>query len=107
MAYMSEADMRVRAQRISQEVAISNEDGNYKGKVKSTKAEARMIYEVAYGALLAMNFQSWKDREAWAILDSAEFTFNIMDRKYRKRGRGYETLYIPLNNIRKEMRKEA
>lgn len=102
--YYYETALRAMAETISHDVAISDETGNFSRKIKARKREREIAYGVLYGALLALNWGSTvrqsRDMEQ-GIIDTAEFTYNILMKEVNPLARGYETIYIPLQNVLK------
>ena len=104
--YKTEAELRTIAEDISRTIYIRTMDGgnSHDKKRKSRSREQSIIYSVAYGALLALNWgeqvRSNRDMEQ-AIVDSAEFTLDLLIREFYadKECNGYMTIYCPLKRV--------
>mgnify|MGYP007122062515 CR=1 FL=1 len=103
--YRTEAELREIAREISEVVAVSKEDGNFDRRRKALKREKEIAYGVLFGALLGLNWgeatRSDKGRTQ-AIIDTAEFTYNVLIANVSPKARGYETIYIPLQKVVRE-----
>lgn len=101
--YLSEAELQALAQKIAERITIRNYDnGNsFDFTRKTTKTEFELIYNVAYGALLAFRWRVNCSNEAQieahlqSVLDCSEFTLNQLI----KNCNSYDTLYCPLKAI--------
>ncbi len=98
---LSQNELQYMAQKIAESITIRTYDkGNSNDtKRKTTPNEFELIYNVAYGALLAFrwrinSYSNEKEIEAHlqSILDCAEFTLNLLI----KNCNSYDTLYCPL-----------
>lgn len=96
--YKSEAELLIIAKKIASAVVIRNyENGGKEIQRKPTKRESDIIYKVAYGALLGLNYGDDvrnSPSSEQAIIDTAEFTINI----FLPDCNGYNIMYIPLKN---------
>ena len=103
-AWKSETELKAWAMDQAQMIACDDENGNYCGMRKAKKAESKLVYGVIFGALLGLNWgeatRSDPGREQ-AIIDSAEFTFNVLAREVSPTARGYESVYLPLKRMLK------
>lgn len=106
--YKTEAELKEIAEAMSETVMIRTyENGNSNDtRRKTTKKEKDIIYNVAYGALLGMNWgEDVRSSElaAQAIIDTAEFTIN----RFISNCNGYDTMYIPLKRALANWEKEV
>lgn len=96
----AESELKEIAQNIASTIMIRTyENGNSKDtRRKPTKAESDKIYKVAFGALLGLN---WGENvrssklAAQSIIDTAEFMIG----QFLPNCNGYDTIYIPLQNV--------
>lgn len=106
--YKKESELKEIAEGISQEIVIRTyENGNSKDiRRKASKPEKDIIFKVAYGALLALNYgeDSRSSRLAeQKIIDAAEFTIDL----FIPNCNGYDTMYNPLKKALANWAKEA
>lgn len=112
--HKSESELRAIAEAISDRIYI---DRNGCGEAwrKATRKQKEITYGVIYGALLGLDWgekvRSTSDIEQ-GIVDTAEFTWDIMIKPYAKLedGRsvnGYITIYCPLKKVLKEWEEES
>ena len=103
-----EAELKEIAEGISQEVVIRTyENGNSRDtRRKAIVKEKAIIYRVAYGALLGLNWGEDCRSSQLAeqkIIDTAEFTIGL----FIPDCNGYDTIYIPLKKAVANWTKEA
>lgn len=96
-SYKTDAELKLIAEAISQYITIRTDDnGNsIDTKRKSKKAERKIIYKIAYSALLGLNWDVKtrnNDDIAQGIIDTAEFAIN----QFLPDCNGYDTMYLPL-----------
>ena len=104
--YQHESVLRAWADTIAENITIDNGLYEAETKRKPTKRERETLRDVAYGALLALNWGAEIRDESragqakvQAVLDCAEFTADLLfDRilPEGKRLQGYISIYCPL-----------
>ena len=89
----NEKQLKEIARDISGSIVIRNYiDGNsHDTHRKTTASEKEIIYNIAYGAMLAYGYRG----DIQSILDTAEFTL----KQFLPEANGYDTIYIPLRNV--------
>lgn len=105
--FRSEGQLKEKAMALSKRIVIRtyNRGNSTDTCRKSTKKEEEIIYKLAYGALLGLNWnEKTRDSEdmSQAIIDTAEFTINL----FLPDCNGYDTLYLPLKKILRDWKKE-
>lgn len=102
--WKSEATLKAWASEQAAWIARRDENGNYQGMTKSRDGEREIVFNVLFGALLGLNWgeatRSDPGREQ-AIVDTAEFTFNLLVENVSPLARGYESVYLPLKRMLK------
>ncbi len=94
-----ESDLKKIAEKISEEIVIRTYPNGSSEDTRrvTTPEEKEVLYNLAYGALLALNYgdeaRSNPAAER-AIVNSAEFMVKL----FLPECNGYDSLYIPLNN---------
>ena len=99
--------MKAIAENISENITIRTyTNGNSNDtKRKASTAEKAIIFRVAFGALLGLNWgtDTRKSRKSeQAIIDTAEFTIGQFIRDCN----GYDTIYLPLKKALAEWPKK-
>ena len=107
-AHKTEAELREMAEAISEEVVIRTyENGNSSDtRRKASAKEKVIIYRIAYGALLGLNWGEDCRSSRLAeqkIIDTAEYTVDL----FIPDCNGYDTIYIPLKKALANWAKEA
>lgn len=98
--YLSENELQLFAQRIAERITIRTYNNGNSSDItrKPTKSEFEIIYNVAYGALLAFRWrincsnETQIEAHLQSILDCSEFTLNQLIKDCNS----YDTLYCPL-----------
>ena len=91
--HMTETEMKNLANANTQ--YFMDDYGNFQ---KATQEEHKIFYNLLYGALLGMNWHCHNidaDDKIQAIIDTAEFQFNLFFSNYK----GYTNIYQPLQRI--------
>lgn len=98
--------LEIAMELASAPLTLITNDGEVKRK--PTKKQKELIYKIVYGALLGLNWgESTRTSRTseQAILDTAEFTYNVMMESTFKNGEtvnGYLSLYSPLKKVLRE-----
>lgn len=101
--YKTEEQLKKQAAAISETITIRTcKNGNSEDTKRITTAEEKkIIFEIAYGALLGFNCND-KNRNsddiAQAIIDTAEYMVDI----FLPDCNGYDTIYCPLKKVVRE-----
>ena len=94
---MREDALKAIAEEISETIVIRTYvNGTSHDKRRgSTEAEKRALYNIAFGALLGLNYGEWvrgNRNAAEAIINAAEFSI----KQFIPNCNGYDSMYIPL-----------
>ena len=106
--YKTESELKEIANKISDTIMIRTyENGNsYDNRRNTTTIEEAIIYKIAYGALLGLNYGDDCRKSRFAeqkIIDTVEF---IID-QFIPDCNGYDTIYLPLKKAIREWIKES
>lgn len=100
--HKTETELKGIATEIAETITIRHYNGgNSKDKQrKSTAKEKEIIFKIAYGALLSINWHLEPNTSSLnsAILNTAEFTVNL----FLPDCNGYDTIYCPLRKAIRE-----
>lgn len=100
--HKTEIELKEIATKISETITIrAYKNGNSEDKQrKSTAKEKDIIFKIAYGALLSLNWhlESNSSETTSAIINTAEFTVNL----FLPDCNGYDTIYCPLRKATRE-----
>ena len=106
-----EAELRNIADAISETIYYRIYENGCSDDLRmvSTDKEKSIIFNLAYGALLGMNWNRADDSTAQAIINATEFQLDLMIRSLNEQEcNGYMTIYIPLQKALQEWeRKEV
>lgn len=104
--YQRETTLKEWAETIAETITIDNGWHEAETKRKATKREHETLRDVAYGALLALNWgEEIRDEsnagqaKVQAVLDCAEFTADLLFDRLLPDGKklqGYISIYCPL-----------
>lgn len=106
--YKSELILQEMATKISQNITVvkKSDAGNYDYKRGTIDDESDIIYKVAYGALLGLNWRrkegAYGEESDNGIIDTAEFTLG----QFLPYCNCYQTIYNPFKTIVKEWKRE-
>ena len=106
--WLKEEELKRIAEKISTEIVhrVYVNGTSYDERKASSPEEKEVLYNIAYGALLALNYgeehRSSPIAER-AIVNAAEFTVRLFLRDCN----GYDSMYIPLHNALEEWEKEV
>ena len=93
--YKTESELREIAEKIAEEIVVRGH--SIDTRRPSSASEHQVIFNVAYGALLGLN---WGDAcrnsrdMTQAIIDTAEYTLDL----FLPNVNGYDTIYNPLQD---------
>lgn len=100
--HKTERELKGIATEISETITIRcYKEGNSEDtKRKSTAKEKDIIFKIAYGALLSLNWhlEPNNSQTTSAIINTAEFTVN----QFLPDCNGYDTIYCPLRKATRE-----
>lgn len=100
--HKTEIELKEIATKISEKITIRHyKGGNSEDKQRnSTAKEKDIIFKIAYGALLSLNWhlEPNNSETTTAIINTAEFTVN----QFLPDCNGYDTIYCPLRKATRE-----
>lgn len=92
----TEPELKEKARAYSYSIVFRAEEADY--RKKATAEQAEIITNIIYGALLAIRWRGYHSDIVKGIIDTAEFTADLMIKDLN----GYESVYNPLWEILKE-----
>lgn len=105
---MSDKEMREHAEAISSSIVVRSYDwhGSHDLRRDSTPEERKIIFGIAFGALMAINWRVRHENSAYGsktqtVLNTAEWIFIEMCKEFHLESRedhfnSYDSLYAPL-----------